>query len=123
MALITEKRRAGSALVSEASGTRSRENIVVVSGQNLGACRVLGKITASGKHTALNPAASDGSQTAAGMLWGPTDATTGDKAAAAIVRDAELNSLELDWGSLNSGQITTAKGQLAALGILVREAI
>jgi Bacteriophage lambda head decoration protein D len=43
-------RYAGEFVVSEGNGSISRESITVLSGQNLVAAAVLGKITASGKY-------------------------------------------------------------------------
>lgn len=51
----------------------------VVSGQNLAANAVMGRIAASGKWKVWNPAGSDGSQFAAGILMHATDATSADK--------------------------------------------
>jgi hypothetical protein len=119
----TEGIWAGEAIFSEANGNRSRDDAILISGQNLGSMRVLGRITASGKLTALAPAAGDGSQTAAAVLIYATDASTGDKKTSVLTRDCELNASALDWGALNAGQIATAKTQLATAGIIVREAI
>lgn len=118
--VLTEKRHTGAHVASEANGQRSRENIVIASGQNLGVGRVLGQITASKKYVALNPGASDGSQNAAGALYAAVDATSSDKPGVGFVRDCELKDGELDWGSLTTNQITAAKAQLAALGVIVR---
>lgn len=121
--VLTEKRHSGAFLASEAPGQLSRENIVVISGQNLGVGRVLGTIATGGKRTALAPAASDGSQNASGILWSARDATDGDKTGVAIVRSAEVISDQLDWGSMTTNQIATATAQLAALGVIVRPAL
>ena len=43
---------------------------------------VLGRITSGGKYTVLTPGASNGSQNAAGLLWGAADATDADGGAA-----------------------------------------
>lgn len=111
----------GGFLVSEASGTRSREAVTLISGQNLLAGSVLGKITASGKYTQLNPGASDGSEAAAAILFGDSDASAADLAVAAIVRDSEVHKDELVWPSgISGGQKTTALGELLALGIVAR---
>lgn len=122
MPTLTEGQYAHGFVISELPGTQSRENVTLITGQKLVAGTVLGKITASGKYTTLAPAASDGSQTAAAVLVFDTDATSADKVCSIIARGAEVNSLELNWGSLNGGQITTATGQLAAINppILVR---
>lgn len=45
MALLTEGKHAGEFLVSEASGFRSRETVTILSGQDVSAGDVLGKVT------------------------------------------------------------------------------
>lgn len=120
MTPLSEGRHTGEFLISEAPGKRSRENVTIVSGQDIGAGQVLGKITASSKYTALDQGASDGSQTAAGILLGACDATDGDTAAAIIARDAEVNGETLDWGSESAAEITTGLAELLTLGIVVR---
>ncbi|MBL7998330.1 MAG: head decoration protein [Candidatus Kapabacteria bacterium] len=50
----------------------------LASGNNLVAGAVLGRITASGKFTAWNPAASNGSQNIAGILVNATNASGAD---------------------------------------------
>lgn len=125
MATKTEGNYSQGFILSKGNGTYSVENGTLILGQNLGAGRVLGKITASGKYTALAPAAVDGSQTAAGILLAAVDATAADKTAGALVREAEVIDTELDWGTMTAPQITTAKAQLAALvpPIIVRAGI
>lgn len=125
MPTLTEGGYAHGFVISELPGTASRENVTLIAGQKLVAGTVLGKITASGKYTTLAPAAVDGSQTAAGILVFDTDATSADKVTAIIARGAEVNNAELNWGTLNGGQITTATTQLAAINspILVRTGI
>ncbi len=77
----------------------------------------------SGKAVAVNPAGADGSAVAAGVLIRNTDATAADKKAAAILRDAEVRTSDLDFGTLNGGQVAAAKAQLALLGIVCRDAV
>jgi hypothetical protein len=116
MPVLNEGRYAGEFIVSEGNGRISRETITVLSGQNLQAAAVLGKITASGKYKVLDPAASDGSQTAVAVLYDNVDAATAD-----AVRLAEVNGAELVWPvGITAGQKTTALGQLAALNIIAR---
>ena len=117
---LTEGRHAGEFLLSEAAGKRSRENVTIVSGQDLGAGAVLGKISASGKYTAVDQAAGDGSQTAVAVLIDACDATGGDKDAAITARDAEVNGECLDWGSQSAAETTTGITELEAVGIIVR---
>ena len=54
---LQEGRYAGEFVVSEGNGKISRETIIVLSGETLEAGAVLGKVTASGKYKALDPAA------------------------------------------------------------------
>jgi hypothetical protein len=81
MTELQEGRYAGEFVVSEGNGRISRETMTVLSGQSLQAGAVLGKVTASGKYKALNPAASDGSQAAAGVLYDAVDASGADPGA------------------------------------------
>ena len=120
MTSITEKGHDGGFLMSEADGHLSRENVTLVAGQNLAAGAVLGKITASGKYSAVNEAGSDGTQTAAGILLNGTDASAADVAVAIIARDAEVNGNELSWGSQSPTNQAAAIIELAAINIRVR---
>ena len=61
---LQEGRYAGEFIVSEGNGSISRETITVLSGETLEPGAVLGKVTASGKYKALDPAAADGSEAA-----------------------------------------------------------
>jgi hypothetical protein len=116
----TEKVHAEEFVISEANRFRSRENITVVSGQNLVAGAVLGKITSGGKYKAYDDDASDGSQAAAGILCQAVDASGGDKDGAILIRDAEVDGDLLNWGSNDSSEITAGIADLLALGIIVR---
>lgn len=117
MTVKTEGARSAEFCLSEANGFRSRETVVIISGQNLGAGQVLGKITASGKYTAYVDDAVDGSQTAAAVLYADCDASGGDKEAVAFVRDAEVNGSLLVWGVEDQ---SGGKVDLAGFGIIVR---
>src|SRR5215471_7892458 len=92
MASQAESPAPGSFLYSEARGTRSRENIVIVSGAGVvPAGRVLGKITASGKYQGYNSSNSPaGIGTVTGVLYAEVDATSADQNAVMIARDAEV---------------------------------
>jgi hypothetical protein len=123
MATLTEGKYPGEFIATEANGKRSRDNGILISGQNLGTGRVLGLITASGKWTDLAPGASDGSQVAAGVLFKACNATSADATCVVMTRSCELNRAEMDFGALNGGQQTTAIAQLALQGIIVRPAV
>ena len=104
-----------------ATASISRETITVLSGETLEAGAVLGKVTASGKYKALDPAAVDGSEAAAGVLYDAVDASAADAEGVAIVRLAEVNAAELVWpAGITGGEQTTALGELAALNIIAR---
>ena len=121
MPVLNEGRYAGEFVVSEGNGKISRETITVLSGQTLQPGAVLGKVTASGKYKVLDPAASDGSEVAAGILYDAVDASTADAEGVAIVRLAEVNAAELVWpDGITGGEQTTALGELAALTIIAR---
>lgn len=121
MAAKTEGKHSGEFILSEANYDRSREEVTIVSGQNLTACMVLGKITASGKYAVYANGASDGSQAAAGVLFDDVDATDADKKGAAIVRDCTVKAAMLDWGTSDATGITAGRADLLALGIVVRD--
>lgn len=125
MTTVTEGYYRGEFVMSEANGTRSRETVTIASGAGvLAAGTVLGKITASGKYVLHDPVtpASDGSQNAAAILYGRTDATSADAPAVAIVRDAEIAKGALAWksGATNTHK-TNAYTALAALGVIARD--
>lgn len=119
--VLTESQHTAEGLVSEANGNRSRDTITILSGQNLDAMTVLGKVTASGKYVQLDEGAVDGSENAAGVLYAAVDATAADKQGVRIARDAEVVKASLQWnGTINQAQKDAAVAQLEALGIIAR---
>lgn len=73
------------------------------------------------KYAALNLAATDGSQRAAGVLYDTARAASADVKATAHVRDCEVNGLVLTWpAGITTDQKAAAVAELAALGIIVR---
>jgi hypothetical protein len=74
-----------------------------------------------GKVKAWDPANTDGSDVAYGVLWDAYDASSADVKGNAIVRQAVVNGLELTWkAGLDASQQATGRAQLAARGILSR---
>lgn len=74
-----------------------------------------------GKVKAWDPANTDGSGTAYGILWADAASASADVVGTAIVRDAEVNKSELVWKSgLTVAQQVTGLAQLAAAGIIGR---
>jgi hypothetical protein len=123
MTTLTEGPHAGGFLVWETSRDYTRDTVTLASGAGkLAPGTVLGKITTGGKFTQLAPAASNGSQNAAGILWGPADATTADATAVVVLRGpAIVNRNDLIWPTgATEPQIAAATGALAALSILLR---
>lgn len=121
MAELTEGKRTGEFIASEANGSRSRDVGTLISGQNLEAGTVLGTITASGKFTQFNQDAVDGSEAASAVLFDNVDASTADTEAVVIARDAEVNGNDIIWPSdILEAEQTAAEAELKALDILVR---
>ena len=121
MPVLNEGTHTAEHLVSEANGHRSREEITVISGQNLAAAAVVAKITASGKYTELNPAGADGSEVAAGVLYAAVDASAADKQGVVHLRDSEVVSAALVWpAGITGPEQATAIAELAAIGVIAR---
>jgi hypothetical protein len=120
----TETGHAGGFILSESNGNFSRDNIEIALEQNLLAGQVISKLTSgsfSGDYVAFDQDGSDGSQTPIGIVLDDCDATTAAKAAAVLVRDAEVNGNELVWPSdITGGETDTAVAVLKTLGIIVR---
>lgn len=115
MNISTEAFHTGEYLISEANGTRSREEIVCASGHGvLPAGQVLGKVTASGKYAPYSNAANDGTEAAAGILYASVDTTSSDAAGVGHVRDCEVAS------ALLTGLDANGTADLKAIGIIVR---
>lgn len=74
------------------------------------------------RYVALNPAATDGSQKAAGILWdGVTTGAGATAKATAVVRGpVEVIAALLGWGAMSAPEIAAAKLELAALGVVLR---
>jgi len=121
MPTLTETPHAGGFLVWETLRDYCRSTVVLASG-NLQPGTILGKITASGKYAAHDPAASNGTQTAAAILWDSVDASGGDTNAVVLTRGpAIVNQYEITIpGTPTAPQIAAANAALLTLGILVR---
>ena len=115
----TEPARTGEHVTSEAAGSRSREAIVVASGV-LAAGTVLA-MTTDGTFVAHAPTASDGTQIAAGILYGPADAREGPVPAVAHVRDCEVNGTGVTWAAdMTDDQLGAMNASLMESGIILR---
>lgn len=117
MTTLIEGIHQGEFLLSEGNGEISREQVTVAQGTGMMLSgTVLGRVTVSGKLAAYNNAATDGTQTAVGVLWNelPARASAGDARAVAIVRAAEVSAARL------TGLDTPGRADLTAIGIIVR---
>lgn len=113
--IVTMGARVAEFLLSEANGERSREEITLAATTvKIEAGTVLGKVTATGHYAPYDAEATDGSETAAAILYATKPISTATQAATVIVRDAEVIE-ELLIGSDAAGV-----ADLAALGIIVR---
>jgi Bacteriophage lambda head decoration protein D len=122
MTTLTETKHTGEFIGQLAMGPGYHiDELTLISGQNLAAGTVLGRITASGKYTTYANGASDGSEVAAAILYDATDASGGDVTNARMVRrgPAIVNGNDLGWGANDSTGITAGKADLLALGIKV----
>ena len=121
MTTLVEGTHPGGFLIWEAHRDYTRETITVASGTHQPGT-VLGKITASGKYAAHDPAATDGTETAVAVLWGKADASAGDAPAVALIRGpAIVNRHDLVFaGTPTDPEIAAAHAALGDAGIIVR---
>ena len=108
----------------EATPYYGRDSIMVVAGEDMRSGTVIGKL-GSGEYAAWDPAASDGSQTAAGILV--TDYLSGDtstpQAAVGLFRGpAVIKEAGVLWpAAATPVQKTAARNALAANHLIFRE--
>lgn len=117
MSEVNEVLRRAGFIHSEANGTASRETVTVTvaADTRLGPGRVMGKLSATGKHVPYDNVGADGSEVAAGILYAELENTTDapvDFDGVVVNRNAEVRKADLDWGAVD------AAGQLAGLADL-----
>lgn len=121
---LTEGQHTGEFLLSEAPGTISRDaaTVTVPANTTLEAGHVLGKVSASGKYTEYDDANSDGTEDAAGVLYGTlvndTNASV-DMDGVVINTTAEVRKDDLQWKS--GADEDKGIADLAALNIKARD--
>ncbi|WP_066015963.1 head decoration protein [Endozoicomonas atrinae] len=121
MSVKTESVYTGEFLVSEGNNTISREQVPLAANLTMMPGTVVGKASADGIFSPLDPAADDGTQNAAGILYAGkvTDALGGD--GVIIARLAEVVDSLLIWpAGITVEQKATAVDQLAGLDIILR---
>ena len=125
MPVITEGLNLGDLLKYEAPNLYSRDRVTVAAGQNLGLGTVVGIETATGKVKVIDPAATDGSEIAVGVLATSVDASLIDREDGILIaRHAVVADHALTWpAGLAPAAKATALAQLKAAGVLVRHAV
>ncbi len=122
MPAIQEPNNLGDLLKYEAPNLYSRDVATVAAGQNLALGAVVGRETATGKLKALDPAATDGTEVAAGVLAADVDATLIDRDDALLIaRHAIVARSALIWpAGITPTEQAAAVTQLETRGVLVR---
>ena len=125
MPVMTEGLNLGDLLKYEAPNLYSRDRVTVAAGQNLGLGTVVGIETATGKVKVIDPAATDGSEVAVGVLATSVDASLIDREDGILIaRHAVVADHALTWpAGLAPAAKATALAQLNAAGVLVRHAV
>lgn len=118
----TETAHACEFILSEASGSRSRENGTLNSGQNLQAGTVL-QATGTKLTAFTGTASTDGTPdpAAIGILLYDVDASDGDVACSYLARDAEVNLKLLTYPDEATQDVNGTKNSLKLLGIICRD--
>jgi len=125
MPVITEGLNPGDLLKYEAPNLYSRDQVTVAAGQNLVLGTVVGIETATAKVKQIDPAATDGTEVAAGVLATSVDASLIDREDGILIaRHAVVADHTLTWpAGITPLDKATAIAQLKAAGVLVRHAV
>ena len=125
MTAITNDLTLGDLLKYEEENLYSRDQVTVLSGQNLKLGAVIGRVSATQKVKALDPSATDGSEVAAGVVLQSIDASAAEKTNGLIVsRQAIVADHALVWPvAITTEEKTAAIAQLEAIGVLVRQGV
>lgn len=125
---LTEGQNAGEFILAEPEPKISRETVSVTVGAatKLQPGHVLGQLSATGKYVEYDNAGSDGSEEAAGILYGELDNSAGvapaDFTGVIVARLAAVRKGDLKWNSgVDGAGKTAAYADLAALMILARD--
>lgn len=123
MPVLHEPANLADLLKYEAPNLYSRDDVVVAAGQTLALGAVVGRVTATREIVALDPAANDGREIAAGVLLEAIVTTATERRRSVIVsRHAIVFGGALVFApTFTAEQTAAALAQLAALGVLVRQ--
>lgn len=121
----TEPNNLGDLLKFEADNLYSRDRVTVAARQALQLGHVVGRVTATGHVAALDPAATDGREQAAGVVITPiitADAPSPD--GLIVARHATVADQALVWPTaITPEQRMACIQQLRAIGVLMRQGI
>ncbi|WP_353286205.1 head decoration protein [Wolbachia endosymbiont (group A) of Crataerina pallida] len=124
MSCITEQNNLGDILKYEASSLYSRDQITVAKGQNIKFGAVVAKKTDDGFIRVLNPAGTDGTQIAIGVITSDVNNKDGDTKAIIITRIALLADHAVVWpANITEEQKAAAIKQLEERGIIIRKGV
>ena len=125
MPVLTQPPSMGNLLKYEENPDYCRETVTLLAGTNYPLGAVLGKITASGKYKLSPDTGTDGAQVAVAVLIEAVDATAADATGLIVARGPVIVSkaqLNFDATVGTAAKIATKEGQLAAVGIVPRDA-
>ena len=122
---VHEGQNLGDLLKFEADNLYSRDQVTVAADQVLKLGHVVGRLTATGEIAALDPAATDGREVAAGVAIVPITTTTDPSPDGLIVaRHATVADHALVWPvRVTPEQRAAAIAQLRGIGILLRRGV
>lgn len=125
MNVLAQTPSMGDVLKYEVNPNYTRDTITLLSGIAYPVGSVLGRITLSGKYTLASDGGTDGAEIAPAVLLYPVDATLADAIGIVVTRGPAIVSragLAYDATVDNATKITTRITELAALGIIARDA-
>ncbi len=125
MTVLTQLPSTGDVLKYEVNPNYTRDTITLLAGMAYPVGSVLGRITLSGKYALASDGGTDGAQIAAAVLLYPVDATLADAVGIVVIRGPAIVSragLAYDATVNAAAKITTKITELAALGIIARDA-
>lgn len=112
----------GAHIMWEADRNHCRDTVTLLkTSQTYASGTVLGLIIAADKHARFDPAAADGRETAAAVLFGPVDTRNDDQPGVVSARSTTLRGADLVWpAGLTEEQRAAALADLAAHHLVVR---
>ena len=125
MTVLTQPPSMGDVLKYEVNPNYTRDTITLLMGMAYPVGSVLGRITVNSKYTLASDSGTDGAETAAAVLLHPVDATLADAIGIVVTRGPAIVSragLAYDATVNDAAKITTKITELAALGIIARDA-